>query len=115
MQELNRVISLNLLWLGFACTGPKTQPDTSVSIDETGQIDACVNTFPVTPMPDRQLTEYGTEVPTLESVLPDRLSESELYADISTGEVHPSIQWFQPNMNCSLMVRARIVGLHSRV
>ena len=96
MRVLSKVICLNVLWFGFACTGPNTQSDTSVSIDETGQIDACVNTFPVTPMPDRQLTEYDAEVPSLESVLPAKLSETELYVDITSGAVHPAIRWFKP-------------------
>ena len=62
-------------------------------------------------MPDRQLTEFGTEVPTLESALPDKLSETELYADISTGEMF-ILRFIGLNRstNCGLMEKARIVG-----
>ena len=87
-----------VIGVGTACTDPSSDIDTSSGTDETGVLseDACVNAFDVTPMPDMQLTEYGTEVPTLESVLPDKLSETELYVDINRGEVHPAIRWFKP-------------------
>ena len=82
----------------FACTEQKALNDTSVSHEEIGEdaTDSCVNTFDVTPMPDRQLTEYDAEVPSLESVLPAKLSETELYVDITSGAVHPAIRWFKP-------------------
>ena len=85
--------------LVFGCTSPKTSLDTS-NVDsalETG-LDGtqCVNTFEPTQMPDQQITEFGTEIPTLESVLPEKLSETELYVDIVQREIHPAIRLFKP-------------------
>ena len=87
------------LFLVFGCTSSVEKTDTGTTVhSDTGQSqqDLCSNTFDPTPMPDLRLTEYGTDVPTIESVLPDKLSETELYTDILNEEVHPAIQWFRP-------------------
>lgn len=81
------------------CSGSKasdTSTSSNSSNDSGTDLTDCQNTFAVTPMPDQQLTEYGTEVPTIESALPDRLSETGLYSDIERKEIHPAVQWFKP-------------------
>ena len=95
----NHTIVFGIAVLGLGCTSPKTSLDTS-NVDsalETG-LDGtqCVNSFEPTQMPDQQITEFGTEIPTLESVLPEKLSETELYVDIVQDEIHPAVRLFKP-------------------
>ncbi len=73
-----------------------TSTDSIRSSDSGEGVSDCQNTFTVTPMPDQQLTEYGTEVLKIESSLPDLLSETGLYSNIETKEIHPAVHWFKP-------------------
>lgn len=93
------------LFVGFsvllACQ-PESTKDSATSIDQGDQgnqgdqNEACLNTFEATPLPDQQITEYGTDIPKIESALPDLLSETGLYSNISTNDVHPAMRWFKP-------------------
>ena len=97
MRVLNSLFIVMVGW-SVGCSNTKSTSDTSLvdTSSVTTDVEDCVSTFDATPMPDRQITEYGTPIPTLESVLPDKLSETELYTDIAQGEVHPAIRWFKP-------------------
>ena len=85
------------LSLNIACH-PANNGDSGVQLEaeETGNNGMCINSLETIPMPDQRITDYGVDVPTLESVLPDKLSETGLYTDIETETIHPAIHWFKP-------------------
>ncbi len=63
---------------------------------ESDTADLCENTFEPTLLPNQSITEYGTDILPLESVLPELLSETGLYSSIELDEIHPAVQRFEP-------------------
>lgn len=94
--RLYRDKSILSLFVGLLACQPESTKDSGMSMVHSHNDAACENTFAATPMPDQQITEYGTDIPKIESVLPDLLSETDLYTDIVSGEVHPAMRWFKP-------------------
>ena len=92
---LRTLFSFSLVIGPLACQ-PETIKDSGMSMAHDNQHDVCENTFATISMPDQQITEYGSEIPTIESVLPELLSETDLYTNITSSEVHPAMRWFKP-------------------
>jgi mono/diheme cytochrome c family protein len=84
-------IAVGSLWLlGAGCSSSPTETDSAVDDDKE-----CVNTFPVDHV-HHEMDEHGEGTPPLESHLPTLLSETGLYADIASKEIHPALQQFTP-------------------
>ena len=92
---LKKLLSFSLFAGLLACQTESTK-DSGMSMAHDYQNDVCENTFTATPMPNQQITEYGTDIPKIESVLPELLSETDLYTNILSGEIHPAMRWFKP-------------------
>ena len=91
-------MTLFLLCFLAACTSePSTSKPTEEdrSYEETEE-ESCVNTFQVDVMPEQQVTEYGAELMSREDLLPKFLSETVLYSDILTKEIHPAVEEYVP-------------------
>lgn len=88
-----RIAAISVLWLGAGCSSPPTDRDPI--IDDDDDVKECVNTFSVDQV-EHEEGEHGEGPPPLESHLPTLLSETGLYADIASKEIHSAIQGFKP-------------------
>lgn len=84
-----------LISILIACK-PSASSDSKVLVEESEEEEGCVNTFTADVIPPQRITEYGTELLSREDVIPQFLSETGLYSDILTKEIHPAVQLFTP-------------------
>lgn len=87
-----------LLGIAAACK-PSVSSDTNLpdeDVQPEAEEEGCTNTFPADVMPVQRITEYGTELLSREDIIPKHLSETGLYIDILTKEIHPAFQEFTP-------------------
>ena len=66
----------------------------SHAVDVYGDCDE--NTFSVDVIPHSERHEHGQSVPEREDALPQLLSETGLYSNISTKDIHPAMQFYTP-------------------
>lgn len=85
-----------LMWLMTGC-----QRELEPLPEDTQQVaqpqELCQDTFPADQVSDEDITEYGLELPTRESALPELLSQTPLYADILNKDIHPAVHAFTPS------------------
>jgi hypothetical protein len=67
--------------------------------DHESTEEECINTFPATEIPNLRITDYSQTLPTREDVLPQLLSNTGLYSDIETKEIHPAMYFFIPQFS----------------
>ena len=86
-----------MFWvLGIACQHDVVSTtDTQTGIGDVVE-EACVNTFSPAPKPNLRITDYSQTLPTREDSLPQYLSESVLYSDIRSKEIHPAVYYYEP-------------------
>jgi len=86
-----------IIWLSIflACQEESIQShDTHILQEE-----ACINTFSPVERPNIRITDYGQQLPSRESYLPKFLSETGLYRDIQSKEIHPAMLFFAPQFS----------------
>ena len=103
MKLSRRSPTIQIVWLCLGAYGcadnthvgqTRHQTDHSTAFNRPVDED-CENTFPVDILPENPDADIGVRIPN-EAALPNRLSETGLYADIATKTVHPAYKHFIP-------------------
>ncbi|MDP6934963.1 MAG: hypothetical protein QGG40_18725, partial [Myxococcota bacterium] len=94
-SDLPRAVHLTLVLWAMGCTASPPEGRVSAQGKDDTATEPCVNSIPTDVMPDTE-PEFGVAMPAREEALPTLLSETGLYADITSKEINAAVSGFTP-------------------